>query len=109
IVVGTYSSIFVAAPILLYLEQRFGGGAQDVKSSGKPGPGGGKKLRARAGAAEPASDGSRGTAPGGFQGNQCVSREDPRAPAGSPPACGQRRDQVATPLPGRGRMRPDAR
>jgi preprotein translocase SecF subunit len=51
IVVGTYSSIFVAAPILLYLEQRFGGGAQDVKSSGKPGPGGGKKLRAKAEAA----------------------------------------------------------
>jgi preprotein translocase subunit SecF len=51
IVVGTYSSIFVAAPILLYLEQRFGGGAQDVKTSGKPGPGGGKKLRAKAEAA----------------------------------------------------------
>ena len=51
IVVGTYSSIFVAAPILLYLEQHFGGGAQNVKTSGKPGPGGGKKLRAKAEAA----------------------------------------------------------
>jgi len=54
IVVGTYSSIFVAAPILLFLEQRFGGGAHDANSSGKPGkpgPGGGKKLRAKAQAA----------------------------------------------------------
>ena len=51
IVVGTYSSIFVAAPILLFLEQRFGGGAQ-AKSSGRPGKpsaaGGKKKLRATA-------------------------------------------------------------
>jgi preprotein translocase subunit SecF len=54
IVVGTYSSIFVAAPILLFLEQRFGGGAKDTKSTGKPGrpgPSGGKKLRAKAQAA----------------------------------------------------------
>jgi hypothetical protein len=36
IVVGTYSSIFVAAPILLFLEQRFGG-ARDAKPTGKPG------------------------------------------------------------------------
>src|SRR5258705_12396733 len=43
IVVGTYSSIFVAAPILLFLEQRFGGGAHETKTSGKPGPGSGKK------------------------------------------------------------------
>jgi preprotein translocase subunit SecF len=50
IVVGTYSSIFVAAPILLFLEQRFGGGTQDAKSGkpGKPGASGGKKLRAKA-------------------------------------------------------------
>jgi len=47
IVVGTYSSIFVAAPILLFLEQRFGGGTQVVKSGGKPGAGGGKKVRAK--------------------------------------------------------------
>jgi preprotein translocase SecF subunit len=47
IVVGTYSSIFVAAPILLFLEQRFGG-ARDAKPTGKPGPGGGKKVRAQA-------------------------------------------------------------
>jgi preprotein translocase subunit SecF len=46
IVVGTYSSIFVAAPILLFLEQRFGGGTQAVKSSGKPGAA--KKVRAKA-------------------------------------------------------------
>jgi preprotein translocase subunit SecF len=53
IVVGTYSSIFVAAPILLFLEQRYGGGTKDAKSSGKPkpGPSGGKKLRAKAQAA----------------------------------------------------------
>src|SRR5262249_51915182 len=31
IVVGTYSSIFVAAPILLFLEERFGDGTKDVK------------------------------------------------------------------------------
>src|SRR5262245_27902855 len=51
IVVGTYSSIFVAAPILLFLEQRFGGGAgaaHDAKPSGKPAAGNKKKLRATA-------------------------------------------------------------
>jgi preprotein translocase subunit SecF len=42
ILVGTYSSIFVAAPILLFLEQRFGGGAQETRASGKPA---GKKIR----------------------------------------------------------------
>ena len=54
IVVGTYSSIFVAAPILLFLEQRFGGvsgsrpsGDSRETKSGKPGPGGGKKVRAK--------------------------------------------------------------
>ena len=59
IVVGTYSSIFVAAPILLFLEQRFGGAAgsgrsgdsRDAKASGKPGPSGGKKARAKTAAA----------------------------------------------------------
>jgi preprotein translocase SecF subunit len=51
IVVGTYSSIFVAAPILLFLEERFGGGAQPAKTSGKPGPPNGKKQRAKAEAA----------------------------------------------------------
>jgi preprotein translocase subunit SecF len=48
IVVGTYSSIFVAAPILLFLEQRFGN-ASAAKPSGKPGASGsGKKVRAKA-------------------------------------------------------------
>jgi preprotein translocase subunit SecF len=47
IVVGTYSSIFVAAPILLFLEQRFGGGTQFAKSTGRSGPSGGKKVRAK--------------------------------------------------------------
>src|SRR4029453_6655471 len=54
IVVGTYSSIFVAAPILLFLDHRCGGGTQGAKSSGKPGkpgPQGGKKVRAKAAAA----------------------------------------------------------
>src|SRR5262249_14069828 len=58
IVVGTYSSIFVAAPILLFLEQRFGGvsgagksGDSREKTSGKPGPSGGKKARAKTAAA----------------------------------------------------------
>jgi preprotein translocase subunit SecF len=52
ILVGTYSSIFVAAPILLFLEQRFGGGtgaAHDAKPGGRPGATGAKKkLRATA-------------------------------------------------------------
>jgi preprotein translocase subunit SecF len=48
IVVGTYSSIFVAAPILLFLEQRYGK-TPAAKPSGKPGAsGGGKKVRAKA-------------------------------------------------------------
>jgi preprotein translocase subunit SecF len=58
IVVGTYSSIFVAAPILLFLEQRFGGATGSGRSgdgretkSGKPGPSGGKKVRAKTAAA----------------------------------------------------------
>jgi preprotein translocase subunit SecF len=60
IVVGTYSSIFVAAPILLFLEQRYGGGtsgsgtlgdSRDTKTTGKPGPRGGKKPRAKTAAA----------------------------------------------------------
>jgi preprotein translocase subunit SecF len=51
IVVGTYSSIFVAAPILLFLEQRFGGvsGSARPKESGegkagKAGATGGKRA-----------------------------------------------------------------
>jgi preprotein translocase SecF subunit len=57
IVVGTYSSIFVAAPILLFLEQRQGGAAgsgrdsRDARTGGKPGPGGGKKARTKTAAA----------------------------------------------------------
>jgi preprotein translocase SecF subunit len=58
IVVGTYSSIFVAAPILLFLEQRYGGDAagsgrdsRGAKTSGKQGPGGGKKVRTKTAAA----------------------------------------------------------
>src|SRR5262249_46289796 len=56
IVVGTYSSIFVAAPILLFLEQRFGDGRSSSGKSGdtrgtkagKPGPkNGGKKDRSK--------------------------------------------------------------
>ena len=42
--VGTYSSTFIAAPTLLYLEQRFGGGGDGDASSG----GGGKKKKAGA-------------------------------------------------------------
>jgi preprotein translocase SecF subunit len=54
IVVGTYSSIFVAAPILLFLEQRYGGAGgagakRDTKPNRTPGAAGGKKkLRATA-------------------------------------------------------------
>ncbi len=49
--VGTYSTVYIAAPIMLYLEQRFGGGVRDAgsKSGGRPGPkDGGKKARIQA-------------------------------------------------------------
>jgi hypothetical protein len=34
IVVGSYSSIFVAAPLLLYLERRYGAKPSDTRASG---------------------------------------------------------------------------
>ncbi len=42
IIIGTYSSVFVAAPTLLFLEQRFGEAAGGAQAK-KPAPRGGKK------------------------------------------------------------------
>jgi preprotein translocase subunit SecF len=42
IIVGTYSSIYIAAPIMLLLEQRFGTSVRRTKASTPGGPGGGK-------------------------------------------------------------------
>ncbi len=51
IIVGTYSSVFIASPILLYLDQKFYPPKGPVKGEG--GKGGGRKRKAKA-ASEPA-------------------------------------------------------
>jgi len=48
IVVGTYSSVFVAAPTLLFLEQRFGEGTGGQTKGGRPG---GREARSKTRAA----------------------------------------------------------
>ena len=61
IVVGTYSSVFIAAPTLLFLEMRFGGGDtgqkprnREVEARGKPKAAGGKARRKAGGKRAPA-------------------------------------------------------
>ena len=51
IVIGSYSSIFIAAPILLFLERRYGASSKDKRATGGSGPAGrpgGSPKRARA-------------------------------------------------------------
>ena len=43
VVVGTYSSVFIASPLLLFLETRYGNA--DGKKSAKKGPGVNKAAR----------------------------------------------------------------